>query len=80
VALGARIAFLDIGDSRNVLYGPSVSDEYPVLGRGGAQIFTNSWGATFSGNGYYTGFSIDQYLYNNMVTPPPVLLRDLDSP
>jgi subtilisin family serine protease len=69
VALGARIAFLDIGDSRNVLYGPSISEEYDGLSKGGAKIFTNSWGATFSGNGYYTGYSVDQYLFNNMVSP-----------
>jgi hypothetical protein len=69
VALGARIAFLDIGDSRNVLYGPSVNDEYPVLSYGDAHIFTNSWGAPFDGNGYYSGYSVDQYLYNNMVSP-----------
>eukprot|EP00604_Paraphysomonas_vestita_P003992 CAMPEP_0174823980 /NCGR_PEP_ID=MMETSP1107-20130205/29499_1 /TAXON_ID=36770 /ORGANISM="Paraphysomonas vestita, Strain GFlagA" /LENGTH=234 /DNA_ID=CAMNT_0016048927 /DNA_START=90 /DNA_END=791 /DNA_ORIENTATION=- len=66
VGYGARLAFLDIGDSNNVLYGPSITDEYPVLARGNAYIFTNSWGATFSGNGYYTGYNIDQYLYNNM--------------
>ena len=67
VALDSRIAFLDIGDSRNVLYGPSVTDEYPVLNRGNAYIFTNSWGAPFSGNGFYSSYNVDQYLYNNMV-------------
>ncbi len=67
VAFGGRIAFLDIGDANNVLYGPSVSDQYPALTRGNAFIFTNSWGAPFSGSGYYTGYNVDQYLYNNMV-------------
>lgn len=65
--MDARLAFLDIGDSRGVLFGPSVTDEYSVLGTGTASIFTNSWGAPFNGNGYYTGYSIDEYLYNNMV-------------
>ena len=67
VGFGAKLAFLDIADANDVLYGPSVADEYPVLTLGSASIFTNSWGATFSGAGYYTGYNIDQYLYNNMV-------------
>ncbi len=66
IAPNSKISFTDLsinGDLRPVdpqsLYGPG----YDI----GVRIFSNSWGSTYSGAGYYDGASMDQYLYEHMV-------------
>jgi hypothetical protein len=66
VAPNAKLAFIDLAPyGASYVITMNVNDQYPTMQLAGAYIYTNSWGSTFTGSGYYCGSTIDTYLYNN---------------
>ena len=67
VAPNAKIAFVDLGNAKGNLMSLPPQKLYSPGRTAGARIHTNSWGGYYSGDQFYDGAAIDDYLFNNQV-------------
>jgi serine protease AprX len=69
VAPNAKLAFIDLSQAGQGLSLPNpISILYTIAYNAGARVHSNSWGSLFSGSGYYAGYDVDLFLYNNPVS------------
>lgn len=65
VAPNAKIAFFDLSNGDSGLISLPPEKLYAPGRAAGARIHTNSWGGYYSGQPYYAGATMDNYLFNN---------------
>lgn len=67
-APSAKLVFVDLGKPGTGLCIPSANELYKPGDLAGARVFSNSWGNTYSGSGYYASQDTDLYLFKRPVS------------
>lgn len=67
VAPNAKLSFTDLGKPGTGLCIPPVNQLFGPGFQASSRVFSNSWGSSFTGSGYYAGQNTDAYLFQTQV-------------